>query len=270
MRSFRSAIAWRTETKLPQIIEDLRDAAHWLVAEGPGLFDVDTSRLAIAGDSAGGYLTLMSGFCVQPRPTVLVALWGYGDITADWYTRPSKFYRRNYPLVSKEDAWRGVGSAPLTSRAFEDRGSRSFYLYCRQQGLWTNNVTGFDPATQDAALTPYCPAQNVTKEYPPTLMVHGTDDTDVPYEQSVQMDRELTARESNIGSSRYPTPVTIFLAAIPSKSPLPTTPRWRLSSGTCEQAETLLRPCGCWASTHRDCWMNRRPNVWGVTPFRAV
>ncbi len=29
--------------------------------------------------------------------------------------------------------------------------------------------------------------QNVTGSYPPTLLIHGEQDTDVPYEQSVQM-----------------------------------------------------------------------------------
>jgi len=180
------------ETKLPQIIEDLRDAYTWLHDKGPELFHVDTSRIAVVGDSAGGYLTLMTGLCVKPRPAVLVALWGYGDITGDWYTRPSAFYRSHYPLISKEDAWKTVTGPPLTNRSFSDKGSRRFYLYCRQQGLWTTNISGFDSSTQDRLLKPYCPARNVTKEYPPTLLVHGTDDTDVPHGQSVQMDQELT------------------------------------------------------------------------------
>ncbi len=180
------------ETKLPQIIEDLRDAYTWLHDKGPRLFRVDTSRIAVAGDSAGGYLTLMTGFCVKPRPAALVALWGYGDITGDWYTKPSAFYRSHYPPIPKDDAWKTVSGPALTNREFSDKGSRRFYLYCRQQGLWTTNVSGFDPSTQDRLLTPYCPARNVTKEYPPTLLVHGTDDTDVPHGQSVQMDKELT------------------------------------------------------------------------------
>jgi len=37
----------------------------------------------------------------------------------------------------------------------------------------------------------YCPARQVDSRYPPTMLVHGTNDTDVPYEQSVQMQREL-------------------------------------------------------------------------------
>ena len=51
-------------------------------------------------------------------------------------------------------------------------------------------VTGFDPAER-SKLDPYCPVRNITGKYPPILMVHGTKDTDVPYEQSAQMAKEL-------------------------------------------------------------------------------
>ena len=178
------------ETKLPQIIEDLRDAYTWLHDKGPKLFNVDTSRIAVAGGSAGGYLTLMTGFCVKPRPAALVSFWGYGDIAGDWYIKPSEFYRKQ-TLVQKDEAWNGVRGPAVTTRARGDKGPGRFYLYCRQQGLWTTNVAGIDPRTQDAALTPDCPVRNVTKDYPPTLFIHGTRDTDVPFEQSVEMDNEL-------------------------------------------------------------------------------
>jgi acetyl esterase/lipase len=44
------------ETKLPAIIEDLQDACRWLRIEGPRLFRVDPDRIAVIGNSAGGYL----------------------------------------------------------------------------------------------------------------------------------------------------------------------------------------------------------------------
>ena len=46
------------ETKLPEIIADLRDAIRWVRRCGPGLFGLDPERLAVIGHSAGGYLTL--------------------------------------------------------------------------------------------------------------------------------------------------------------------------------------------------------------------
>ena len=33
--------------------------------------------------------------------------------------------------------------------------------------------------------------RNVTPDYPPTLLIHGTEDTDVPYELSANMAKEL-------------------------------------------------------------------------------
>src|SRR5262249_51831062 len=73
------------EVKIPAIIEDVQAAFRWLRAEGPKLFHADSSRVVVTGGSAGGYLTLMTGICVQPRPTALVAYWGYGDVDGDWY-----------------------------------------------------------------------------------------------------------------------------------------------------------------------------------------
>ena len=35
------------------------------------------------------------------------------------------------------------------------------------------------------------PVENVTGEYPPTVLVHGTEDTDVPHEQSELMAKQL-------------------------------------------------------------------------------
>jgi acetyl esterase/lipase len=61
------------ETKLPAIIEDVEDAFKWIRKKGPELFYVDSSRIAVLGGSAGGYLTLVTGHRVEPRPTVLVS-----------------------------------------------------------------------------------------------------------------------------------------------------------------------------------------------------
>src|SRR5262249_52216083 len=180
------------EVKLPEIIADIDDAFRWLRERGPKLLHIDPDRLAVAGGSAGGYLTLMAGVRVRPRPRALVAYWGYGDVDGDWYTKPSEHYRKQ-PLVSSDEARKAVGAVVITgSEAGVDMRSRGrFYLYLRQNGLWTKEVTGFDPATERKKLDPYCPVRNVWAGYPPTMLIHGTDDTDVPYELSTNMAKEL-------------------------------------------------------------------------------
>jgi len=75
------------------------------------------------------------------------------------------------------------------------KGRGKYYQYLRQNGLWTREVTGFDPEKDRAKLDPYCPVRNVTADYPPTILIHGTEDTDVPYELSAAMDKELTRKK---------------------------------------------------------------------------
>jgi acetyl esterase/lipase len=178
------------ETKLPAILEDVRDAFAWIRAEGPKAFGGRAERIAVLGGSAGGYLTLCTGFRVEPRPAALVSFWGYGDIAGAWYSRPDAFYRRQ-ALVAESEARAAVGTTVIAEPPPRNQRFR-FYLYCRQNGLWPREVAGHDPDAEPKAFDPFCPVRNVTPQYPPTLLIHGTKDTDVPYEQSVLMDRELT------------------------------------------------------------------------------
>jgi dipeptidyl aminopeptidase/acylaminoacyl peptidase len=48
-------------------------------------------------------------------------------------------------------------------------------------------VTGHDPHTEPQAFEEYCPVRHITREYPPTLLVHGDKDTNVPFEVSKYM-----------------------------------------------------------------------------------
>ena len=144
------------------------------------------------GGSAGGYLTLATGYLIEPRPAALVSFWGYGDIAGPWYSRPDPFYRR-HPLVSEAAARAAGGNETPRGAPAQERAAR-FYLYCRQNGLWPKEVSGHDPDTEPKAFDRFCPVRNLSAQYPPTLLIHGTDDTDVPHEQSVVMDRELASR----------------------------------------------------------------------------
>lgn len=175
------------ETKLPLIIADVEDAFRWVREHGPALFGADPERIGVAGGSAGGYLTLVAGYRVDPRPQALVSFYGYGDIIAPWYSEPSPHPRHHRKHVSREEAWKQV-SGPAISDSRERQGDGGvFYEHCRQHGMWPLAVSGWEPRAEADKFTPYMPAKNVTEKYPPTVLIHGTVDTDVPYEQSVEM-----------------------------------------------------------------------------------
>jgi len=181
------------ETKLPSILEDVCDAFAWVRGPCAERFGLDANRVAVVGHSGGGYLALMAGVHAQPRPRAIASFYGYGDIVGEWYSAPDPHYCKFAP-VSKDDAYAAVGGAPL-SEDLGDKRRWSFYLYCRQHGIWPREVSGFTPERPDSAYAPYCPERMVTTQYPPTILLHGTNDTDVPYALSVQMAESLAAAQ---------------------------------------------------------------------------
>lgn len=183
------------ETPLPEIIADVEDAFTWVRKEGKGLFQADTARIAVAGGSAGGYLTLMTGHRVKPRPTALLSLWGYGDLIGDWYSTPSPHARHQTSKLSREEAFAQVSGTAISDARDRKGDGGAFYQYCRQTGTWPKAVSGWDPKRDAARFFPYMPVKNVTAEYPPTFLIHGMADTDVPHEQSVMMAAEMKKRD---------------------------------------------------------------------------
>lgn len=182
------------ETKLPDIVEDVRDAWRWVVEKGPTLLGIDSRRVAMAGGSSGAYLTLMSGYSVHPPPRALASFWGFGDITTPWEAEPSQYYLKQMPLIPREEGIQKLGTALSEPGPDVDRGY--FYVYCRQQGRWPIEVAGHDPLEEPRWFDAYCPARNVTAQYPPTIFVHGIADTDVPFEESQNMAARLV--EANV------------------------------------------------------------------------
>jgi acetyl esterase/lipase len=179
------------ETQLPLIIEDLEDAFRWIHKEGPSLFHADADRIGVVGASAGGYLTLTSGFRVKPGPQALVSLYGYGDLVGAWYSEPSPHPRHHQTNLSREEAFKQVSGNPVSDSRERKGDGYAFYNFCRQQGLWPKAVSGWDPKKEPNKFFPYMAVKNVTSRYPPTLLIHGDKDTDVPFEQSELMAEEF-------------------------------------------------------------------------------
>ena len=174
------------ETKLPEIMSDVQSAYAWL-RSGADRLPVDPDRIVVMGHSAGGYLTLLAGHWLMPRPKALVSFYGYGDVAGEWYSQPDDFYC-GLPGVPAAEAYRVVGSGVVSESPVDPRAR--FYLYCRQNGLWPKAVVGYDPRLEHAAIERYCPVRNVKPGYPPVLLIHGDADTDVPVQQSIAMAAE--------------------------------------------------------------------------------
>jgi pimeloyl-ACP methyl ester carboxylesterase len=155
----------------------------------PRASEAIVTALSSAGGSAGGYLTPMAasawkGACELWCPTSDTVT------SSDRVTR--NLTRLSAPGACVEGGGLQVRRWQRSVRFFPGQPSAEIYLYCRQNGLWPKQVGGHDPRTDAKWFDQYCPVQNVTARYPPTVLIHGTDDTDVPYSLAQQMDAELS------------------------------------------------------------------------------
>jgi acetyl esterase/lipase len=179
------------ETKVPAIIEDLEDAFRWIRGKGAKQFHLDPKRVAVTGGSAGGYMTMTAGYRVKPRVQVLLSFWGYGDLVGDWYSKPSPHPRHNARKISEVEAWKQIDGTVISDSRDRKGDGGIFYQYSRQTGLFPNVISGWDPHKNPEKFYPYMAVKNVTSDYPPTAMIHGTVDTDVPYVLSTMMADEF-------------------------------------------------------------------------------
>ena len=179
------------ETKLPDIVGDVAAAWSWLRNEAAS-FDIDCDRVAVLGHSGGGYLALWSGFGLAPRPAAVVAIAGYGRLATEEFTTPSPHHSK-WPAVDERLARAAVGAQTISESGAHDSmqffsGRGAFYLFCRQRGIWLREIGGHDP--NDAGwFAAFEPVRNVTRDHPPTLLLHGDADTDIDVAQSEAMQR---------------------------------------------------------------------------------
>lgn len=179
------------ETKLPEIIADVEDAFRWIHANAKKKLKGDASKLVVLGGSAGGHLTLSSGFRIKPRPAVLISFWGYGDLVGPWLVQPSPHHRHSSRKIGDADFDKIETLPPVANSSDRQGDGGAYYSKCRQLGIWPSKVSNFDPIKNPEKFYPYMAAKNVDENYPPTLMIHGTVDTDVPHEQSEIMAAEF-------------------------------------------------------------------------------
>jgi acetyl esterase/lipase len=174
-------------TRLDQIQADVADAYSWLRQQGPSALGIDPDRIGVVGHSAGAYLALSLGFRADPRPRALVSFYGYGSL--GWYTTPSPAYLEDELIDGDDPDVAAVrGGPPIANSSLEELDRRiTFYVYCRQTGRWPIEVAGRDPALDADFFAGYEPLRHVDTGYPPTMLLHGQEDEDVPFGEAEAM-----------------------------------------------------------------------------------
>ncbi|NDV60996.1 sulfatase-like hydrolase/transferase [Puniceicoccales bacterium CK1056] len=138
--------------KYPGSVEDVETAIRWVKAHASE-YSFDSKRIALIGESAGGYLVSQVGArnLGDTRVAAVVSFYGPSD------------------LMTRFDATRGNPSS-------------SFKNYF--------GVSEDTPATRER-LIEASPVTYVRPGLPPFLLLHGDEDSRVPYEQSVILFKHL-------------------------------------------------------------------------------
>lgn len=176
------------ETKLPEIVNDVKDAIQWIHQNGKDSLGIDATKLFVIGHSGGAYLALLSGHFPNNPLRGIVSFYGYGDIQGDWCNKPDSFYLTQ-TIISDAEAKKLIIDSIITSASYDNR--FNLYKYSRQNGFWTQLVSGHNIAKERNWFASYCPAKNIPANYPPVLLIHGNKDTDVPFSQSLRMAKQL-------------------------------------------------------------------------------
>jgi acetyl esterase/lipase len=158
------------EAPFPAQLHDAKAAIRYLRAHGDQL-GIDTGRIGVWGESAGGHLAALVGLTghradleggigvVGPASTV--------DVVVDWY---------------------GVADLTTQPRMTPPPHIAGKLEPAMQTPPEDNLVAGLGDATRADA----SPINHVTPQAPPFLLVHGTTDWLVPYAQSEQLAAALT------------------------------------------------------------------------------
>jgi alpha-L-fucosidase 2 len=149
------------EFRFPQAIADVNSAIRWVKANA-AMYHVDVSKIALIGESAGGFLVNYAGTHDTPDTRVAAVVDFYGLVD---YGKLAEL-RRDHP--------ERFNMATINRHAANGGGIHFF-------GAEELDKAGL------ARLGAISPIAAVHKGMPPFLCIHGTKDDQVAYEQSTEM-----------------------------------------------------------------------------------
>ncbi|NHB67983.1 alpha/beta hydrolase [Perlabentimonas gracilis] len=154
------------EVTWPKPLQDVKTAIRFLRAKGAD-YELDTKKLVAWGSSAGGHIAMMLG-ATNNHPAFENLSMGYENFSS---------------AVQGVISWYGVADISRVTNL----GSHP-----------ANEIMGFNVQENWEKTNDANPINLVGPDFPPILLVHGTNDKVVPYMQSVNMKNvvnEATGRE---------------------------------------------------------------------------
>lgn len=147
--------------RLPGAFADLQSAIVWVKSHA-AQYHVDVTRIALIGESAGGFLVNYAGTHMTPETRVAAIVDMYGPVDYEKLALERRDHPERFNMTSiNRHAANGGGIHYFGADALDDAGR--------------------------ALVRAASPIHAVTKGMPPFLCIHGTKDDQVTYDQSPTM-----------------------------------------------------------------------------------
>ncbi|KAH8694275.1 Alpha/Beta hydrolase protein [Talaromyces proteolyticus] len=174
------------QATVDEIFEDVKDCISFIRDELPtrlGEGVMDPTRLAVSGSSAGGFLTLLAGLYIEPKPQVIIPIYPITDPLGVFFTNSQPAPNGRYSASQEEMAdYLDIKAPPMANCGKVPGDPRShMYVYM----LRCANLAKLWGVPDDKSAAPYRISRRIY-EYglPPTYILHGDVDTAVSVEQS--------------------------------------------------------------------------------------
>jgi acetyl esterase/lipase len=161
------------ETKLDEILKDVRDVIVYLRKEGVKKFNINGDKIAVVGGSAGGYLALSAGYNVQPPPLAIIAISTPTDFSAT-----SKMEKGDEAILKQPGPYDIVSDKIVSYGDYTTR--MDLWRFLAKNKLANSEVFGFDVTKDTTRLKTFMLTKQITSSYPPTLLIHAKNDHLVP------------------------------------------------------------------------------------------
>ena len=146
------------EATFPAAIEDCKCAIRYVRANA-AKYEIDPQRIGLVGSSAGAHLSLLAGLADEKAGL---------EGTGGWPGVSSR--------VAAVASLKGVSDFTVGHKAFQDG-----------QGIAPSRFLGGTMEEKPEAYRKASPLTWLSPDDPPILLLHGDDDTTVPYDQSVKL-----------------------------------------------------------------------------------
>ncbi len=190
------------ETDIMGMVNDVKRAIVW-IKENAGTYRINVDTIVVGGGSAGGHLAMLAGFTTNnPQFTpkelegtdisvcAVVSLYGPTDLKA-------MYYHTNQNLISRSRSTTFKKTAPMQFPKWMIKFMGNAYIRFHfdkdvaNAGVFASLLGGHpDECPEEYVL--FSPITHVHACCPPTLLLHGEDDTMAPVKSTRQLFRQLT------------------------------------------------------------------------------